>query len=266
MTYDILHVVGLYYLSIKGNPEMRETTPTTSGVSFTNQATFYPNQFHCFSRDMGFQFLYDPEYANFSGCLCNPQFYGEPGDGCLGCLPHGQCSGGEFIDWDRGFYPVFNASIFSPNATSSSSDMLGLVPCANPKDRCNPDKNCAFTPSTGVNCTTTCKPGYTGYRCAGCQEQFFKRGGACFKCSSQSAHWLIISAAAWGVLLLAGVAGGLMNALGYLENLLKLIILLSIVFSVRLNAIDRVLAIATSAAHTHIMSVRRLRPSCCCGC
>lgn len=74
--------------------------------------------------------------------------------------------------------------------------------------------------------------GYTGYRCAGCEDGYFKRGGACFKCNSQSAHWLIIAAGAWGVLLLAGVVGGLMNALGYLENLLKLVVLLSIVFSV----------------------------------
>lgn len=228
LTYDTLRILGLYYLSIRGNPLMRaQSIPTV--LQFTSSATFYSGQFYCFSLDIGYQFLYDPQYYNYEGCLCNPGFYGYPESGCLHCVALGYCPGGPNISWPVGYFPVLD----QPD-TPANASLKGFVSCYNPSDRCNPEGNCSFSPSNGFNCSNEgCLNGYDGYMCAGCQVDYFRRGNYCFQCKVHRVNWFVICIVAWILLLAAGIFGGLMNAMGFLQNSIKVLVLLSIQFSVR---------------------------------
>ncbi len=215
LPYDVLHLPALYFLSIRGNKNMRSVTESEQDLRFTTDASFYPGGFYCIARDVGYQFLYDPQYYNYAGCICEPGTYGMPKSECQPCVePIGNCPGGPSITWREGYYAVLNNTNDVQNAT-----LLGFEFCGNPIYRCNPSSNCAFTPTKGFNCSNICGDGYTGFLCGACSVGFFRRGGRCYDCRWQwGILWIILVVFVLCSLFLLSVVGAVFNAIRYLAE------------------------------------------------
>ena len=128
--------------------------------------------------------LYD--FEELVVAVCPPAFYGVVGETCLGCPVGAACPGGELsTDLVRSLPGFWRVNVSAPSAACAAAGRQGRTEFGCPVlQACSPAGACL-----GNN---TCATGYTGSRCATCQDGYFNSNGACAACPSSPFAAIII--------------------------------------------------------------------------
>ena len=120
--------------------------------------------------------------------VCAPGFYGREDEDCLPCPDGADCAG--FVDGTH-TYPQARPNFYNLNGSTFAEACAGLDVDSNPERQvcivaCSPAEACL-----GDN---QCATGYASrpplYRCASCDENYFRRAGLCVRCPD--APWVLV--------------------------------------------------------------------------
>lgn len=147
-------------------------------------------------------------------CYCTEGYFGEPGESCSECPEGGACcSCMELFDGDKlssgdgidifalgtiyANFDTYNRPCSSCLYGSTAIDTPPMpIPgfyTAKPEVKANTFLPCTPTDACKGGPLSECAPGYTGFRCGMCDENYFRDSGVCVECPN-TPEWLVVLA------------------------------------------------------------------------